>query len=518
MWLAAPGASRAQALARGESIYQFIQNHIDPETGRLNEAGVMLPDEPQWRKYSRFRTVPGALEGMGTHHVQWAGSEKTQSVVVLLVEIAVGSAEAEQALFEVLRADDVQTYYQEAIDAASRRINSPEPHLHDFARRLAMQGQERAQVKFGLALLSAIADSNDLGIVLTLGLHDEFGLYAAEALTELAPEPQQALWQMARDVSGWGRIHAVERMTAATDPELRRWLLTEGFRNSVSPQYLAYQCAVLADLKGALEAQQADRAVLIGAADLLRTLAQTDGPRNLDSYPDGIRAAELFLTQVGRRRDSLSYFLAADALHNYANKGRGAADSAQRERIAQLSEQIVSDRAWPGRVKKAAANDKEDLQQAELAAQRLGVDTFDIQLRRLAKGSSDAQRWMIAFRSAGTARVSKVVAIAERKFARRLAEFDQPTEQSPTLSTRDSKALEAVLQGLAQYPGLGISLVSPSITYPDPRVRRAAVDVLVRWGVVAVRNDTIRKRLSNAAGVESDEGLQARIVALLNSD
>src|SRR5262245_11545544 len=101
----------------GPSIYEFIASHIDPATGQLTPEGMMLPDEPIARRYSRIRWVPGALEGLGTRHMQWDGSEKASRAARLLELIAVGAdtgsgnATAEATLYELLRADDVVTFY-----------------------------------------------------------------------------------------------------------------------------------------------------------------------------------------------------------------------------------------------------------------------------------------------------------------------------------------------------------------------------------------------------------------------
>src|SRR5262249_4242834 len=67
-----------------QSIYEFIALHIDPATGQLTPEGMMLPDEPVARRYSRLRWVPGALEGLGTRHMQWDGSEKASRAARLL--------------------------------------------------------------------------------------------------------------------------------------------------------------------------------------------------------------------------------------------------------------------------------------------------------------------------------------------------------------------------------------------------------------------------------------------------
>src|SRR5262245_23248434 len=214
----------ARAIDDGPSIYEFLASHIDSATGRLSADGAMLPDEPVARRYSRIRWVPGALEGLGTRHMQWDGSEKASRAARLLELIAANSdtsaAAAEGMLYELLRADDVVTFYSDALDLAAARTRNVEPKLHALARRLAMTAHDRGPVKFGIAMLGSMGDERDVDVLRTLALHDEFGLYAAEALAEIAPDRQAALYEMARNLSGWGRIEAVAKMVATSDPAL----------------------------------------------------------------------------------------------------------------------------------------------------------------------------------------------------------------------------------------------------------------------------------------------------------
>src|SRR6185295_5552932 len=97
---AAPASAADDA---GPSIYQFIASHIDPATGQLSPEGMLLPDEPVARRYSRIRWVPGALEGLGTRHMKWDGSEKASRAARLLELIAGGNDAAEPALYDLLR-------------------------------------------------------------------------------------------------------------------------------------------------------------------------------------------------------------------------------------------------------------------------------------------------------------------------------------------------------------------------------------------------------------------------------
>jgi len=509
----------AHAETADVSIYDYLRAHVDPATGALAADGTTLPDESPARRFGRFRWVPGALEGLGTRHMQWDGSDKASRAVRLLEAIAGGDPTAEAVLYELLRTDDVVTFYSQTLDLASELIRNVEPELHGMARRLATTAHDRGPVKFAIAMLGSIGDERDLSIVQTLALHDEFGLYAAEAIAEIAPDRQGALFDMARHLTGWGRIEAVARMVSTSDPTLRTWLLTEGFRNSVTPQYLAYQCVTIANLASALAAsptaKRADIPLLVGAADLIQALT-TPGPgQGFDDYSDAQQTATLFLQHIDRRRDSLSFFLAATALKDYAS-GATAWTPAQRGDVTALATRIANDPVWRKDVVAAISDDRADLDQAELAARKLGIPTFQLHIDRLAKNSSSPQRWSHAFASADAARVDRLIDIAERAFGTRLAEARTHRSTDPRDRSAGA-ALEAVLQGVAHYPGSGLALVEASLADTSGSVRRAAVDTLVRWGDPYLRSESVRTALSDAARDEADELLKARMLALLNA-
>ena len=492
------------------SLYQYIQLHRDPETGRLAPEAMTLPDEPAARRFSRLRWVPGALEGLGTRHMQWDGSAKAAQTITLLAQIAAGSTSAEGALYELLRADDIVTFYNDALDFASARIPDAEPKLHDLARRLATQSRDRGPVKFGIAMLGSMGDENDLEIVRTLALHDEFGLYAAGAIAELAPQRLQALYEMAQKLNGWGRIEAVTLMTATPDPKLRRWLLTEGFRNDVTPQYLAYHCATIGDLADAMSdrANTTDMEFLAGVSDLIQSLIKPGPSRDSQTYEQTPDVAISYLQDVQGKKDSIDFLLTAQLLNEYANAAPWSAD--QKASVKKLAAPIIADKGWRRRVIAALSDDRGDLELAEVAAARLDIETFDLHVKRLTKNGTVAGRWRLAFSAADPRQLVSLVNVAEKTFGPRFA------RGAVGRANTSDAALEAVLQGVAKYPGTGMPIVDASLVDISPVVRRAAVETLVRWGGPYLRDLSVRAALSAAADGETDEALKARMVALLN--
>ncbi len=63
------------------------------------------------------------------------------------------------------------------------------------------------------------------------------------------------------------------------NPVIKRWLLREGFRNSVMYEYLAATCARAGGLLAALGDDDVDRELLTGAGEILQALiAGRPGP------------------------------------------------------------------------------------------------------------------------------------------------------------------------------------------------------------------------------------------------
>lgn len=492
------------------SIYQYIQLHRDATTDRLAPEAMTLPDEATPRRFSRLRWAPGALEGLGTRHIQWDDATKAAQVVALLEQFAEGNDLAEPVLYELLQADDVVTFYNDALDYASARIPDAEPRLHDLARRLATQSHDRGPVKFGIAMLGSMGDERDLDIVRTLALHDEFGLYAAEAIAELAPQRQQGLYDMAQKLEGWGRIEAVTLMTATPDPKLRRWLLTEGFRNNVTPQYLAYHCARIGDLADAMTdpANAKDMEFLARVSDLIQSLIKPSPSRDIQPYEQTPDVAISYLQHVQGRKDSIGFLLTAQVLNEYADSAPWTAD--QKALVKKLAAPIIADKRWSRRVMAALSDDRGDLEQAEVAANKLHIETFKVHVKRLAKNGAVADRWRLAFSAADPRQVASLVNVAEKTFERRFA------RGAVGRANTSDAALEAVLQGVAKYPGRGIPIVDASLVDISPTVRRAAVETLVRWGGDYLRDTKVRAALSAAADGETDAALKARMVALLD--
>jgi len=278
----------------------------------------------------------------------------------------------------------------------------------------------------------------------------------------------------------------------------------------VTPQYLAYECATIGNLADAMadRANVSDMTFLTGVSELIQSLIRPGPSRDSQTYEQTPEVAIAYLQAVQGKKDSIGFLLTAQMLSEYATAAPWTAD--QKASVKKLAEPIVADKSWHRRVIGALSDDRGDLEQAELAATKLDIETFDVHVKRLAKNGAVAGRWRLAFSAADPRQLASLVNVAEKTFGPRFA------RGAVGRANTSDEALEAVLQGVARYPGTGMPIVDASLLDISPIVRRAAVETLVRWGGPYLRDMTVRAALSAAADGETDEALKARMVALLN--
>src|SRR5262249_9194913 len=134
-------------------------------------------------------------------------------------------------------------------------------------------------------------------------------LFCAVALANASENAEAELWELAKHVEGWGRIHLVERLANTTDPDIKEWLLRGGDKNSIMYEYLAHPCAVGGGLLTALQRDTVDDQLLAAAAEIIQALLIGGPAPGMDDYEEGAAVVELYLDQMAKRATSLKQLL-----------------------------------------------------------------------------------------------------------------------------------------------------------------------------------------------------------------
>jgi len=500
------------------SIFEFLQAR--PVTaGSDNEIRDLPDDDIFHRGEGEIRWAAGARDGVGSHHAGQTGKAERAVLSALAAASKAPSTRHLKALYSLLLQEGTLDFIDPVLSAIR---SDPPPYLdgiHKIAVWLATQSPDREPVKFGIALLG-IFDEVPGDLLLALGRHDEFTLYSAVALANSTSGEARdmLLWRLAKQVHGWGRIHCVERLVAATNPDIKAWLLREGYRNSILYDYLAYACATGGDLAGALRAERPDTQLLKGAGDILVTLIGGGPAEDFSSYAEGAEATRLYVDHMTRETAAdLDHFLNLSRLKDFLDdtdrdwtelEPLGWSPEA-RQSISAAAAEIIRRPGWTTLVDRGLqASDSDQFWSAAQAARHLGRDIWEIRFARQEAGQ-DSQ-WYFLLDTEDSARAARVVELALRHtdLTRAGAELGIGTDD------KNRAGLDSILQSLGSFPGLGWPLIAAGLRSPKARNQFTAVRALGEWGHEALTPE-MTAALREASALQADEELRDMIRQVL---
>lgn len=376
------------------------------------------------------------------------------------------------------------------VDALVETLSREPPNrqaLHAIGRWLATTAPDRGPVKLGIALLGHTGLGADIAIVRILGAHEEFTLYSAVALANGLTDAESELWALAVSVEGWGRIQCVERLRDTTDPDIRSWILREGFRNSVMHEYLAYIAATTGDLLAALRGD-IDRGLLTSAGEILTALINGGRAEDIDDYEAGADAVEAFLGLMTGRAETLRDFSAVSTIRAFlagdadwdARAHRGWT-ATRRQVFEDACDRILLRESWISCVTTGlTATDPHEFHLAHEAAHVFGIDTFDVLVTKI---SADpfGHWWFYAWQQADTDHAMVLVDLARALLP--LADITTGPADELGLDEpwRAHNALDWTLEALRDHPGIGGDLLLAGLRSSVTRNRSTALRALTQW-------------------------------------
>ncbi len=488
--------------------------------------GEDLPDEV--RDPGKVSWAAGALDGVMSHHSQM--TPETERIEQLLAAISAWDTRRDDtrmiAVYQLLRGDGMAAISDGLGDRlASTSTSSPGlKTLRTLGRWLVAHAAHREPLKLGITLLGLAGEASDVPDMHLLGRHEEFTLYCAVALTRLCDDWVLEFWALAKHVHGWGRIHLVERLCAQRDPRLKDWLVRAGFRNAVMDEYLACICAEAGDMHLLLAQLVIDDELLDALGWLIAALINGGPAGDIDDYAHAPAALADYLRHLtSRGQASLHHLLTIDAISAwmrvdddtwYARYARGWSLKMAllcRQRVASLLEHI----SWPYLA--LVDVDSPDHQRSWVALRALdilGVDTFEVHLRRLRQQPQQSSRWGQLMSHCPANRVDEVLSLAEEIIPLDAISSPDDAAARALLPTGWHACLGSVLQELHRFPGHGWRLIATGLRSPALRNRHHALAAIAAWDRSAWPADALVE-LEAAMRRERDEKARLHLGRIL---
>ena len=451
-----------------KSIYSMICDSMTD--GILKEGFSLTEEDPDT---SELRYAPGAMDGIFMYHMGRDGmsDEAAEEMARCVNSAASGNEEEAERLFAVWtrenRAiaviDDLQNYVRE--NAASLNAGN----VYKTARHMITKSSDAECVKIGMEFMELFerVDEDTKEAIRRLGQFDEFTVFALWDMKKWE-NGNQEIFSLAKKVTGWGHIHALELLEPETE-EIREWILLHGVSNDVLDAYSALTCyekSGAAEVLSGTPAEEEYRALLVMFDALL-----DEGPVPGISRVENAEEMLLRLLELSDRYEldmrEYSHIL---RIKDWAEEDGGF------PAVADSCDRILKSPACADAVMKAAENG-EGLELAEylelpyrqelLACMYRDFDRFCVQCGRLMKDEAYVQSVLTLFR--GHIPLDRVEGA--------------PVEDvgfGPEYKYQNQ--LQYLLQELDGMPLTGKEFVKAGLKSPLTRNRHRALEVLKKWG------------------------------------
>lgn len=327
------------------SAYETIKANIGAD-GRLPHEFTLEPKHAP----NQIGFMPGAMDGIGVFHASAGSNEKTvRKLVALLKKYFKTSSARYISKIETLLADNRSISLIDSILQSIREDHKGiDPNkLASLSFHIAKTSTTVELVKIAIGLLGLL----DLGnadevcdVITTLGLYDDFTLFVVVAASNWT-NGNRIIFQIAKTVIGWGKIHAVERLEPETD-EIREWILRDGCANSVMDAYLGLTCAIKGDLISVLRRNSIDSEMFGSVAIIIDALLDEGPATGISEYEYAQEALSRYLGYAKQHAYSVEHLWRILNLRGWAED----AEIDYKDEILTRCDEIINQSEWSEKV------------------------------------------------------------------------------------------------------------------------------------------------------------------------
>ena len=447
-----------------KSLYQLIHRSLTPEGLLPEDFSLPKPDGNQ------IHFADGAMDGITIFHT--ANGEADTG----LLEQAVCAANRD-------RMEEAQGLVREfcetghmigAIDGIQQYIIDHQKELaagkiFRLGEELMFGGTHPEAVKFGLALLE-LFDLNGKepvkAAVRELACSDEFTIFTL-LLMRSWDDPDREIFQAAKKARGWGRIHAVERLNPV-DEEMERWLLAEGWDNTVLPAYSALECFQKARCTRILEGNMT-REQYGFMTGLMAGLLDEGPVRGISACENPEEVLNAFLRQSGRFELTAADYSVIAQILDYAKEH--SLDAA-----AAVAGELLESQAC-----RAVMQREMEKGEGLRLAKRLGMDYAPYAMAAIER---DFHRYYhyVDLLMPGEDYAMELIRLFEERLPLEEMACGSADEMGLGEEFENYRILIYMVQHLKDRPGMGVRLIRTALNAPVVNNRNMALTVLEEWG------------------------------------
>lgn len=366
-------------------------------------------------------------------------------------------------------------------------------------------------VKLGLAILELLeANKSDpfAKIVRNIALCNEF-TFSALFVMEGWENSNDEIFDIAKKVKGWGRIHAIEKLEPTT-AEIKQWLLREGLNNEVMSAYSALTCWNKSEAEKVLFQDSISDEDYKGLCALIEGLVDEGPVPGISELENGAKIIDRFLDVVTSRNMSLCDYETVDRIMTMYDS-----DNDDAEHICEKCRSIIHSDTCIQIVKNSIPTGK-----GIGLAKELGIDYMPTILKLMNENFAE-NNWLLQFADDDPEFIEKAAEIWRKCLPLETMKGAPTDIMGPMIKGDPHSELEFLLSRLDKYPLVGTDLVEVALQSPPERARKRGINVVKEW-VVARQTPLgelcpeLQELLKKVLEIEVVDDLKPEMEALIN--
>ncbi len=439
--------------------------------------------------------------------------------------------------YELLCTESLLVYLPSLVDDESLLKNLP--FLQQTADWLCYKSCDRGPLKIGL-ILQGLSPNPNIESIISLGRHDETAYWAGVALRLANKNPDQGLFQIMSSLQGWGRIQCIRLLSEKPSTEIKKWLLTEGYKNNI---LFAESILDIWHFAKPLETfnsqEKLNLDLCLGLLEVFEVMLTQIHPLQLDHCP-GFEELLIVLSNELRRvhttsefsnivmRD-LSTYNACRSIQSMLNdsfmdvppfNGLDFSVSEAKNILSCLTDILDYDlSAWKAVIDKELFKESMDnYAEACNAANELGMDIWPLHQQRLLNDPRNPLLWSALCSTNDIRRAKKCIAIATEILPLDEIATGPKKQHGIPPGFKSHYCLQILLSHMQNFPGQGRELILAGLKSPLIINRLSAMQTLDCWRDMQWEDfDSYSETLSNALKIEIEPSLNLRLQNLCSN-
>ncbi|MEK3765505.1 MULTISPECIES: hypothetical protein [unclassified Solibacillus] len=432
-----------------------------------------LPDDAFLYDEFHPKHAPGFADQLHTEEVTPFYTKKL--IKLFLEQINNPTDETRKATYEKIKDEKVISYYYEFLEQFSE-IEKEESRVKEEAIWLLEHAAHREVVKFALVILGTGNCEELKERLKIIALHEEFTGVALFALTNGTSSSNEAVWYIAKNVTGWGKLEALNFLDA-TNEDIRQWILLEGLKDTVPGNASALMCANKGKLDIELHESAISEKVFQGAGTIILALLYEGSYQTMDDYEYAGQVLMRYTYHAKTHCRTLKEFYVLTQIHEYLQYDEETWDDRfstnwkphEKRAVEENIEDIAKNPEYLQQAIDTLNNGVEDEDYAIATAQYYHADITNIMFEKIKDNPENYKYYMALFTTENEQIIEQLI-----KFTDSFGDFNDLTENQKMV-------VLVLLEELDQYDGAGLEFLIKTLKTADYHLQYIAMQTLCRY-------------------------------------